>query len=98
MVAYWSFDGNANDQTGNYNAPTAGIIGITYVTGRNAASGQAASFNGTTSLIEIPNGDVLENSADFSLSFWMKMTPLRSEINLSWDCPHGLVSSLSTIA
>ena len=72
MVAYWSFDGNANDQTGNYNAPTAGIIGITYVTGRNAASGQAASFNGTTSLIEIPNGDVLENSADFSLSFWMK--------------------------
>jgi len=26
------------------------------------------------------------------------MTPLRSEINLSWDCLHGLVSSLSTIA
>jgi hypothetical protein len=72
VFAYWNFDGNANDQTGNYNAPTAGIIGITYVTGRNAASGQAASFNGTTSLIEIPNGDVLENSADFSLSFWMK--------------------------
>ena len=72
VFAYWNFDGNANDQTGNYNAPTAGIIGITYVTGRNAASGQAASFNGTTSLIEIPNGDVLENSADFSISFWMK--------------------------
>ena len=40
--------------------------------GRNSASGQAASFNGTTSLIEIPNGDVLENSSDFSISFWMK--------------------------
>jgi hypothetical protein len=72
MVAYWNFDGNANDQTGNYSAAAAGITGISYVTGRNAASGQAASFNGTTSLIEIPNGDVLENSADFSLSFWMK--------------------------
>jgi hypothetical protein len=72
MVAYWNFDGNANDQTGNYSAAAAGITGITYVTGRNTASGQAASFNGTTSLIEIPNGDVLENSADFSLSFWMK--------------------------
>jgi hypothetical protein len=72
VVAYWNFDGNANDQTGNYSAATAGITGITYVTGRNAASGQAASFNGTTSLIEIPNGDVLENSADFSISFWMK--------------------------
>jgi hypothetical protein len=72
VFAYWNFDGNANDQTGNYSAVTAGITGITYVTGRNAASGQAASFNGTTSLIEIPNGDVLENSADFSISFWMK--------------------------
>jgi hypothetical protein len=72
VFAYWNFDGNANDQTGNYNAPTAGIIGITYVTGRNAASGQAASFNGTSSLIKIPNGDALDNTSDFSLSFWMK--------------------------
>ena len=72
VFAYWNFNGNANDQTGAYNASASGVIGITYVAGRNAASGQAASFNGTTSLIEIPNGDVLENSADFSLSFWMK--------------------------
>ena len=72
VVAYWNFDGNANDQTGVYNAAASGVTAITYVTGRNAASGQAASFNGTTSLIEIPNGDVLENSSDFSLSFWMK--------------------------
>jgi Bacterial Ig-like domain len=72
VFAYWNFDGNANDQTGVYNASASGVIGITYVTGRNATSGQAASFNGTTSLIEIPNGDVLENSSDFSISFWMK--------------------------
>jgi len=72
VFAYWNFDGNANDQTGVYNASASGVIGITYVTGRNSTSGQAASFNGTTSLIEIPNGDVLENSSDFSISFWMK--------------------------
>jgi hypothetical protein len=72
MVAYWNFDGNANDQTGVYNAEAGGVTDITYVTGRNAASGQAASFNGTTSLIEIPNGDALENSSDFSISFWIK--------------------------
>jgi hypothetical protein len=72
MVAYYNFDGNTNDQTGVYNAATGGVTDITYVTGRYAASGQAASFNGTTSLIEIPNGDVLENSSDFSISFWMK--------------------------
>lgn len=72
VVAYWNFDGNANDQTGVYNAASGGITDITYVTGRNGTSGQAAQFNGTTSLIEIPNGDVLENSADFSISYWMK--------------------------
>jgi hypothetical protein len=72
MVAYWNFDGNANDQTGVYNAAANGVTAINYVTGRNAASGQAAQFNGTTSLIQIPNGDVLENSSDFSISFWMK--------------------------
>jgi hypothetical protein len=72
VIAYWNFEGNANDQTGVYNALTGGVIDVTYVTGRNAASGQAASFNGTSSLIEIPNGDVLENSSDFSISYWMK--------------------------
>jgi len=72
VFAYWNFDGNANDQTGVYNAASGGVTDVTYVTGRNAASGQAASFNGTTSLIQIPNGDVLENSSDFSISFWIK--------------------------
>ena len=72
VFAYWNFDGNANDQTGVYNAAAGGVIDITYVTGRNASSGQAASFNGTSSLIKIPNGDALDNTSDFSLSFWMK--------------------------
>jgi Bacterial Ig-like domain len=72
VVAYWNFDGNANDQTGTYNPSASGVTAITYVAGRNATAGQAAQFNGTTSLIQIPNGNVLENSSDFSISFWMK--------------------------
>jgi hypothetical protein len=70
VFAYWNFDGNANDQNGAYNGATS--TAITYVTGRNAAAGQSAQFNGTTSLIQIPGGNVLENSSDFSISFWMK--------------------------
>jgi len=72
MFAYWNFDGNANDQTGIFNAAANGVIDVTYVAGRNTASGQAAQFNGSTSLIQIPNGDQIENSSDFSISFWMK--------------------------
>ncbi len=69
MTAYWSFDGNADDQTGVYSGPV--VTDVTYVAGRNAASGQAASFNGTTSLIQYANGEGLVNTSDFSLSFWV---------------------------
>jgi len=41
-------------------------------TSRKAAAGKAATFNGTTSLIEIPNGDLLMNSNSFSIAFWVK--------------------------
>ncbi len=70
VFAYWNFDGNANDQTGIYNGATS--TAITYVPGRNATAGQAAQFNGTTSLIQVPTANALVNTSDFSLSFWMK--------------------------
>lgn len=71
-IAYWNFEDNANDQVGVYNPADNGIVGITYTDSRNAAAGKAATFNGTTSIIEVPNGDVLMNSPNFTLSFWVK--------------------------
>jgi hypothetical protein len=70
VFAYWNFDGNANDQNGVYNGATS--TAITYVAGRNATAGQAAQFNGTTSLIQVPTANALVNTNDFSLSFWVK--------------------------
>lgn len=72
VIAHWNFENNANDQVGAYSPSASGVIGITYAASRNAAAGMAATFNGTTSLIEIPNGDQLMNTADFTLSFWIK--------------------------
>jgi hypothetical protein len=71
-IAYWNFEDNANDQAGTFNPATDGIVDITYTASRNAAAGKAATFNGTTSIIEIPNGDQLSNTHDFTLSFWVK--------------------------
>jgi hypothetical protein len=71
-VGYWNFENNANDQVGNNNPATSGVVGITYTASRNANAGLAATFDGTTSIIEIPNGDVLMNTPDFTLSFWVK--------------------------
>ena len=71
-IAYWSFDGNANDQIGTFNPSANGIVAITYDNSFNTIAGQCARFNGTTSIIEIPNGDLLSNTQDFTLCFWVK--------------------------
>lgn len=70
VVAYWNFENNTNDQVGTYNASAS--VDIVYQDSRNTAAGKAAFFNGTTSIIEIPNGDQLDNTHDFTLSFWVK--------------------------
>lgn len=69
-VAHFPMNGNANDQAGSFSPSASGIVDITFVP---RGDGQAASFNGTSSIIEIPNGDQLINTDDFTLSFWVKV-------------------------
>jgi hypothetical protein len=73
-VAYWNFEtAPYNDQIGTYPTIVPSVVtDITLVASRNTAAGQAASFNGSTSLIEVPNGELLMNTSDFSISFWIK--------------------------
>ena len=70
QVAWWNFEGDAKDKIGTYNSSAE--IAITYTASHSTAAGKAATFNGTTSIIEIPNGDKLMNTQDFTLSFWVK--------------------------
>jgi len=70
QAAYWMFDSNANDATGAHNATNT--VDVTYVDGRNAAAGKAASFNGTTTIVEVPNGDNFMETKSMSLAFWVK--------------------------
>lgn len=72
MIANWTFEDNAEDVVGSYNPTTNGVVDITYTASRNTDAGNAATFNGNTSIIEIPNGDLLMNAEDFTLSFWVK--------------------------
>ncbi|MBZ0242088.1 MAG: Ig-like domain-containing protein, partial [Bacteroidales bacterium] len=76
VIAHWTFEDNANDVVGSYNPSANGIVDITYTAGRKTAAGKAAKFNGTTSIIEIPNGDQLMDTKDFTLSFWAKAEPV----------------------
>ncbi len=72
LVAYWTFENSANDVVGSFDPAGTGVVDITYTPSRNTAAGNAATFNGTTSIIEIPNGSGLINTNDFTISFWMK--------------------------
>jgi hypothetical protein len=71
-IAHFTFEDNANDVIGPWDPAAADIIDITYTTSRKSAAGKAATFNGTTSLVEIPNGDLIMNTNSFTVAFWMK--------------------------
>ncbi len=71
VIAHWNFENNADDQVGNWNPAPADVVDVTYAASYSADAGNAASFNGTSTLIEIPNGDQLMNTHDFTLSFWV---------------------------
>ncbi|MCX6249593.1 MAG: Ig-like domain-containing protein [Bacteroidetes bacterium] len=71
-VAYWNFNDTVKDQVGTFNPPDTGIVDLLYAASFNSAAGQAGVFNGTTTIVEIPNGDALENTHDFTLSFYVK--------------------------
>jgi hypothetical protein len=70
QIAYWNFEDNANDQVGTFNADS--LINITYTASYKPEAGKAATFDGTTSIIEIPNADQLTNTPELTLGFWLK--------------------------
>ena len=70
--AHWTFEDNGVDIVGGRGPGAGGTVDVTYVAGRKPDAGKAASFNGTTSIMEIPNAGVLMNNGSWSLSLWVK--------------------------
>jgi len=83
-IAYYSFNGNANDDSGNgNNGVESGDI--SYVSG---LKGLAASFDGLSNIqVQHPIG--LNN--DFSMSFWMKTNTTKAAAGLITE--HGSCTS-----
>lgn len=70
--AHWTFEDNAIDIIAGRAPKTNGTVDITYVAGRKADAGKAASFNGTTSIIEYANGSDFQNNGSWTMSVWVK--------------------------
>jgi len=70
LIAYYPFNGNANDESGNGLNGTAN--GASLTTDRFGNENSAYSFDGINDKIEIQHSDLLNLSSGFSFSVWIK--------------------------
>lgn len=70
LVGEWKLDGNANDTSGNGNNGTS--YNITWIDSGMGDGKKVASFNGFSSHIDIPYSNILEPSAEITISAWIK--------------------------
>ncbi|MBF0240667.1 MAG: DUF1566 domain-containing protein [SAR324 cluster bacterium] len=75
LAAYYPFNDNANDESGNSNHGTVNNS-VTFVDGKVGKSAKFGGFD-SSGYIQIPNSSSLQFSSEASFSFWLK-------VNDSW--------------
>jgi uncharacterized protein (TIGR02145 family) len=73
LVAFYPFNGNARDESGNNHHGTTHFL--TYTTDRLGTPRSAASFNGKYSYMEIPHDEDFDfgKTTSFSIAFWARV-------------------------
>lgn len=80
LVAYYPFNGNANDLSGNNNNGT--VSGATLTSDRFGAANKAYSFNGTSNYISVPhNSSLSASSTQLTISAWVKVNQFTGSPN-----------------
>lgn len=67
MVAYYPFNGNANNESGK--AGNGTVYNVKFINDNNK---NGADFNGNTSYIQIPHNSMLQPSEAISVAAWIK--------------------------
>ena len=81
LVAYYPFNGNANDESGNGNNGTN--YGATPTIDRFGNANTAYSFNGTSNYIQIPTSTSFQSiNSEVTISSWVKKVVLLLKIKL----------------
>ncbi|MCF7764991.1 MAG: immunoglobulin domain-containing protein [Verrucomicrobia bacterium] len=70
LVAYYPFNGNANDESGNSNNGT--VYNAVLAPDRNGVLSSAYDFNGTSADIVIPDSPSLDIESALTVSAWIK--------------------------
>ena len=69
LVAWYPFDGNASDMSGNGNHGT--VYGATLGTDRFGEDSKSYNFDGVDDRIELDRGDVIGTGLDLTISVWV---------------------------
>jgi len=99
LVAYYPFNGNANDESGNLHNGT--VFGATLTADRFGVPNSAYLFNGISDYITVPHDPALEPTA-FSISLWFKSTTtiwstiITSDSGIGANCNHGYTVVLNS--
>jgi len=91
LVAYFPFNGNANDESGNGNNGT--VHGATLANDRAGRANSAYSFNGTNNYIEVNDSPSLDITDKITICAWRSITTnslgrLVRKVN-TWGTPVG---------
>jgi len=80
LVAYYPFNGNANDASGHANNGT--VNGAALATDRFGNANSAYSFDGISSLIAVPDSPALRISNDITVSCWVNFSQTNKGVKL----------------
>lgn len=77
QLSYFSFSGNMKDEAGDHTPLVMDVRDLTYNVDRFGYEGLAGDFNGTTTIVEIPNGEQYMTHKSMTLSVWIKANATR---------------------
>jgi len=92
LIGYWSFNGNANDESGNGHNGT--VTGATLTTDRFGNTNSSYSFINLNQYIDVNNFTV--NTNQICISYWIYITSLPFEANIISHEWYGNTGSFST--
>jgi hypothetical protein len=78
LLAYYPFNGNANDESENSFNGT--VTGATLTSDRNGAANKAYQFDGINDLIQLPNIDPISGGTvgEYTLAVWVNLNALNT--------------------
>ena len=90
LIAYWPFNGNANDVSGN--AKNGTVTGATLTNDRFGSANSAYNFSGAAQFITCPSISELNGSSSASFSLWVKINGNNSWTNCNLGCAQYFLS------